>query len=155
VYDTGRHDDGADGDPGGDGRGGRARLRHGLIVQEMMEGLLESALTGQAVKFSAQEVRMGKTTATEANQDMTAAVRPELLRLLDTLPPAKQIQVLDFARFLHQQMSVTESAQVSYPRLELHAAPTATLVGLTGLVALGGDAMVDTEALYDGMAGEH
>ena len=34
---------------------------------------------------------------------LTARIRPELLRLLDVLPLAKQAQILDFARFLHQQ----------------------------------------------------
>ena len=34
-----------------DGAECRAPLRHGLIVQQMMEGLLESACTGRQVRF--------------------------------------------------------------------------------------------------------
>lgn len=32
-------------------------------------------------------------------------VRPELLRLLDGLPPPKQVELLNFARFLRQQVT--------------------------------------------------
>jgi hypothetical protein len=73
-----------------------------------------------------------------------------LLRLLDALPRAKQTELLDFARFLHQQASVIRPAStLGNPHIELRVAPAATLLGLTGLVALGGDAVADTEALYD------
>ncbi len=99
---------------------------------------------------------MGKTTAPSADTDSSPAIRPELLRLLELLPPDKQREVLDFARFLHEQMPVPEAArEVAYPGAVLHAAPAGTLSALTGLVALDGDAVADTEALYDDNAGQH
>ena len=77
-------------------------------------------------------------------------VKSELLRLLDALPSPRQAEVLDFVRFLHQQTALTEPLKVSqYPPIELRVVPATTLLDLTGLVALGGDAVVDTEALYD------
>jgi hypothetical protein len=79
-------------------------------------------------------------------------VRPELLRLLDDLPPARQTELLDFARFLHQQAAETGFAESPAAPIELRLAPATTLAGLTGIVALGGDAVVDTEALYDDTA---
>jgi hypothetical protein len=79
-------------------------------------------------------------------------VRPELLRLLDTLPPSRQDELLDFARFLHQQAAEMGAAEPAGPAIELRLAPAATLAGLTGIVALGGDAVADAEALYDDTA---
>jgi len=77
-------------------------------------------------------------------------VRPELLHLLDVLPSSKQIELLDFARFLYRQATVGEPTVTPHgPHIELRTAPATTLVGLTGLVQLGGDARVDVEALYD------
>ena len=77
-------------------------------------------------------------------------IKPELLRVLDALPQFRQAEVLDFARFLHQQMVAGEPAEMGPPQqIEVHRVPPTTLVGLTGLVALGGDAVADTEALYD------
>jgi hypothetical protein len=77
-------------------------------------------------------------------------VKSELLCLLDALPSPRQAEVLDFARFLHQQTVLTEPPKVSrYPPIQLRVVPATTLLDLTGLVALGGDAVVDTEALYD------
>ena len=77
-------------------------------------------------------------------------IKPELLRVVDALPPSKQAEVLDFARFLRQQMAAGEPGEVRQPsRIELRVVPATTLLGLSGLVALGGDAVADTEALYD------
>ena len=79
------------------------------------------------------------------------AIKPELLRLLASLPRAKQTELLNFARFLHQQTSAMGSAvSLDQPQIELQLASAATLLGLTGVVALGGDAVADTESLYDG-----
>jgi len=77
-------------------------------------------------------------------------VGPELLRLLNVLPAPKQAELLDFARFLYQQ--TTDRPAMIVPRdlhIELRTAPATTLIGLTGLVQLGGDAVADVEALYD------
>jgi hypothetical protein len=60
--------------------------------------------------------------------------------------------VLDFAQFLRQQTlekAVGETPSPG-PKIQLNLAPAASLADLTGLVSLGGDALADTEALYDG-----
>ena len=57
----------------------------------------------------------------------------------------------NLARFLHQQTSAAgPAASLANPAIELRVASATTLLGLTGLVALGGDAVADTESLYDG-----
>ena len=94
---------------------------------------------------------MRASSVSPATAARASALRPELLRLLDTLPRSKQAELLDFARFLYQQ--TVGSALVPSPeirQIELHIAPASTLLALTGLVELGGDAVADTEALYDG-----
>ena len=81
----------------------------------------------------------------------STGLRPELWRLLDVLPPSKQAALLDFARFLHEQSRDDRQMVESYQAAPaLHAVPAATLKALTGIVALGGDALADSEALYDG-----
>lgn len=91
------------------------------------------------------------TPSTLINTQATAArVRPELLRLLDGLPQPKQVELLNFARFLREQATATTDAAHSNS-VALHTVPASTLVDLTGLVGLGGDAVLDTEALYDGV----
>jgi len=83
-----------------------------------------------------------------------SAIKPELLRLLDALPRAKQVELLDFARFLQQQAAGTAPVPTfGVPQIELRVAPATSLLGLTGLVALGGDAVADTESLYSARAG--
>jgi hypothetical protein len=92
----------------------------------------------------------GTTSLPQAPAGATPAVQRELLRLVDALPRSKQVEILDFARFLHQQMAGVESdAALRASRIELRLVPASTLLDLTGLVALGGDAVADTEALYD------
>lgn len=77
-------------------------------------------------------------------------IKRELLQVLDALPPSRQAEVLDFARFLRQQMTSRELGKAWQPsRIEVRLVPATTLLGLTGLVALGGNAIADTEALYD------
>lgn len=91
------------------------------------------------------------TPSTLTNTQATAArVRPELLRLLDGLPQPKHVELLNFARFLREQATATTDAAHSNS-VALHTVPASTLVDLTGLVGLGGDAVLDTEALYDGV----
>ncbi len=80
-----------------------------------------------------------------------SAIKPELLRLLDALPRTKQAQLLGFARLLHQQTAPVHPGPTPVaPQIELRTVPATTMLGLTDLVALGGDAVADTEALYDG-----
>lgn len=80
---------------------------------------------------------------------MTAVdIKSELLRLVETLPPERQAQVLEFVRFLYGQARADAVQNVTQPpTIELRAVPAVTLRGLTGLVFLGGDAVADTEAL--------
>ena len=73
------------------------------------------------------------------------AITEELTHVVNALPPTRQVEVLDFARFLQRQESQT-------PRptdLQLRVVSPETLRDLTGLVHLGGDAVADTDALYD------
>jgi hypothetical protein len=85
-------------------------------------------------------------------------VKEALGHILDQLPSTQQQQVLDFARFLHQQVlkpslwrtEAAWQAPSSTPTIQLHLVPATSLVSLTGLVSLGGDAVADTEAIYNG-----
>jgi hypothetical protein len=79
-----------------------------------------------------------------------STIRDELTQVMDALPPARQSEVLDFARFLQHGMAQQE--QVPTPpstELRLRAVSPETLRRLSGLVHWGGDAVADTEALYD------
>ena len=82
-------------------------------------------------------------------QSLAVKIQPELLRVIAELPQRRQAEVLDFARFLGQlaEPDVVEANPVSH--IELRRAPVDTLLRLTDLVALGGDALLDSEALYD------
>jgi hypothetical protein len=83
-------------------------------------------------------------------QSLAAKIRPELLRALAVLSEGRQAEVLDFARFLGQLAEKNTPAEVTpEARIELRLAPADTLLRLTGLVTLGGDALIDSEALYD------
>jgi len=75
-------------------------------------------------------------------------VQETLVNILDHLSSVQRQQVLDFARFLRQQ--AVEKAPSSGQRIQLNLVPAASVADLTGLVSLGGDAVADTEALYDG-----
>jgi hypothetical protein len=84
-------------------------------------------------------------------------VKQALWDILEQLPPAQRHQVLDFARFLSQQVlttprSLRETGGEPSPeqKIQLRLVPAGSLVGLTGLVSLGGDAVADTEAFYNG-----
>lgn len=90
---------------------------------------------------------MTPATSTQINTTKATVIRPELLRLLDDLPQPKQVELLNFARFLRQQTTATDEQREN--AVTLHGVPADTLFHLTGLVALGGDAVQDTEALYD------
>jgi len=92
---------------------------------------------------------LGVSSASSRTAKSASAFKPELLRLFEMLPRTKQSELLDFARFLQQQTAGLRTASsLDAPRIELRVAPATTLIGLTGLVALGGDAVADTESLY-------
>lgn len=80
----------------------------------------------------------------------TTRVETELLRILESLPPSAQNQVLDFARYLQRRKASSVLDRLEHlSGIELHATPADTLLELAALVALGGDAIADAEALYD------
>ncbi len=77
-------------------------------------------------------------------------VKPELLHILAALPARKQAEVLDFARILQQQMTQEPTeAHGESPDIVLRTAPARSMYELTGLVTLGGDALADSEAVYN------
>jgi len=81
---------------------------------------------------------------------LAVRIEPELLRALAELSQRRQAEVLDFARFLGQHAERTDPAEARpVTHIELRPAPADTLLRLTGLVALGGDALADSEGLYD------
>lgn len=72
-------------------------------------------------------------------------VRQRIAEIVDELPPEKAAQVLDFARFVRQQMADEREMGETPAPVTVSAAQ---LEGLVGLVALGGDAVADAER-YD------
>jgi hypothetical protein len=85
-----------------------------------------------------------------------SAVYSRILALLTTLPPESVGVVEQFIQFLHAQSQQGQLVAI-VPVPEMHAAPSPTIAvpaavldGLIGLVPpIGGDALADTEALYD------
>ena len=65
-------------------------------------------------------------------------LKQQLMRELGELPPDKFVEVLDFIVFLRTR---------KVPLIP--SLPASFLDSLTGLVAWGGDALADTERLYD------
>jgi len=65
-------------------------------------------------------------------------LKQQLMRELDELPPDKLVEVLDFIVFLRTR---------KVPLIP--SLPASSLDPLTCLVAWGGDALADTERLYD------
>lgn len=95
---------------------------------------------------------MTRKVAVPTNNVDLLTIKPELWRVLEALPPSRQAEVLDFARFLYQQTitpTMTSRNVLRSPHIELRVAPATILLSLTGQVALGGDAVTETEALYD------
>ena len=60
----------------------------------------------------------------------------KLVEAFRRLPPQRRAELLDKLRALREP--------------ELRTVPASRLYALTGLVSLGGDALADTEAIYDG-----
>lgn len=71
-----------------------------------------------------------------ADHDLRERVKKEL----ETLPPGRWREVLDFVRFLKRR---------PHPGT-VQTLPASSLDQLTGLVEWGGDALIDSERLYDG-----
>jgi hypothetical protein len=79
-------------------------------------------------------------------------LKQEVLRTLDELPREKIVEVLDFVKFLKMWGVKESAAEVQLQEsanFVLHPMPASHLDALTGLVAWGGDAVVDVERLYD------
>lgn len=74
------------------------------------------------------------------------SVKDSLLEVLDSLPPERQAEVLDFALYLKQKTTVEPKAASS---IVLRTVPASHLKSLLGLISVGGDALEDTERLYD------
>ena len=79
-------------------------------------------------------------------------LKQAVIRALDELPREKVVEVLDFVRFLKMR-GVKDSATGVIAQESagfiLRTVPASHLDSLTGLVAWGGDAVVDAERLYD------
>jgi len=93
---------------------------------------------------------MGRVTGSPSDVEIDVPVETELLRVLESLPYSVQEEVLDFARFLAQRAGSRDQGQGAQDAGSgLFVAPADTLRALTAIVDLGGDAVLDTEALYD------
>jgi hypothetical protein len=85
--------------------------------------------------------------------DTASRIKEAVRHTLDELPAEKLGEVLDFVLFLKERETAKDrcSVQAQPPTaLILHTLPASHLHSLTGLVAWGGDALADSERLYDG-----
>jgi hypothetical protein len=85
-------------------------------------------------------------------------LKQAVIHALDELPREKVVEVLDFVRFLKMQGvkdSATEVNAQESAGFILRTVPASHLDSLTGLVAWGGDAIVDAERLYDDHSQAH
>jgi hypothetical protein len=72
-------------------------------------------------------------------------LRETVNQVLDELPPEQIAEILDFALFLKHRTQPQGWPQ----KPQWRAIPATHLDGLVGLVAWGGDALADTEGLYE------
>jgi hypothetical protein len=82
----------------------------------------------------------------------TWEIKEAVKRALDELPVEKIEEVLDFALFLKARWTEKGESKATTQdatKLILHTLPASHLDQLTGLVSWGGDAVADTERLYD------
>ena len=78
-------------------------------------------------------------------------LKQAVLQTLDELPREKIVEVLEFVRFLKTQGATKVDTQET-ASLIVRTVPASHLDSLTGLVAWGGDAVVDTERLYNDLS---
>ena len=71
-------------------------------------------------------------------------IKQRVAQELEKLPPEKLGEVLDFVVFLRSRTTREEA------RIQVHLLPAAHLDGLVGSVSWGGDALADSERIYDG-----
>lgn len=90
-------------------------------------------------------------------QTVPQETKARIHQLLDELPAASLTVVERFVAFVHNQAqqgepvvvaSDRDSAPYRYPTVSLPASALSKLIGL--MPPVGGDALADTEALYDG-----
>ena len=74
------------------------------------------------------------------------SLKEAVIRVLEELPSERVTEVLDFALFLRQRL---QAEDLPSKRLVVKAIPAARLYPLVGLVSWGGDALADTERLYE------
>jgi len=75
-------------------------------------------------------------------------IKEKLIRTLDELLPEQITELLDFASYLRDRKEQIVLVPLETP-FELRLVPMTTLNSLSGIVSLGGDALADSEALYD------
>ena len=73
-------------------------------------------------------------------------IKDVVINALADLPADHLNEVLDFVLFLKQRRLVDPH---SLQKFAVHSTPASQLNGLVGLVAWGGDALADTERLYE------
>jgi hypothetical protein len=81
-----------------------------------------------------------------SNQVSTQMIKQEISELLDGLPPESLKFVEQFVRFMRQEQAFTSEPR--YPTVENPASSLNTWLELLP-EGCGGDALADTEALYD------
>src|SRR2546429_216073 len=89
----------------------------------------------------------------EAMADTAWRIMEAVRHTLDELPAEKLGEVLDFVLFLKERETAKDRRRVQAQpptALILPTLPASHLPSLTGLVAWGGDAIADSERLYNG-----
>jgi hypothetical protein len=89
----------------------------------------------------------------KALADTAWRIKEAVRHTLDELPAEKLEEVLDFVLLLKERATAKDrrSVQAQPPTaLILHTLPASHLHSLTGLVAWSGDALADSERLYNG-----
>jgi len=76
----------------------------------------------------------------------TVWLKEATLRVLDELPRERIAQILDFALFVRDRETKND---MTIRKLLVPHVPATHLDSLVGLVTWGGDALTDTECLYD------
>jgi hypothetical protein len=79
----------------------------------------------------------------EANK---TAIKNRIIEVLNELPAEKMVEILDFAAFVRQDI---QSRTGATRRLVIKKVPIAQLRSLTGIITWGGDAVADSERLYE------
>lgn len=80
------------------------------------------------------------------NPVIAMELKESVIKILDELPSERIAEVLDFAEFVkHRDRDANRTS-----RLIIRSAPISQIEELAGIVSWGGDALEDSESLYDG-----